>query len=83
MAQCALGACMSAPDSSDDPKFGTTKYVARRGSLSSEHLRKLRRIGGGPPFIRVGRAVRYDISKFDAWMRSRTFTSGADESAKS
>jgi len=31
------------------------------------------------PFIKVGRLVRYRVSDLDAWLESRTHTSGATE----
>jgi len=31
------------------------------------------------PFIKVGRLVRYRVSDLDAWLKSRTHTSGTTE----
>ena len=33
----------------------------------------------GIPFVKVGRLVRYRLSALDAWLQSRTRTSGATE----
>jgi hypothetical protein len=71
----------------------TTKGTTAQGLLSSEHaaqylgisprtLHNWRWLGGGkgPAFVRVGRAVRYDVRTLDAWIAGRTFdsTSAAD-----
>jgi len=34
--------------------------------------------GGGPPFVRIGRHVRYRLSDLHAWIDERTFRSTAD-----
>jgi predicted DNA-binding transcriptional regulator AlpA len=34
-------------------------------------LRKWRRNGGGPPFIRLGRLVRYRLSNLQEWLNAR------------
>ena len=45
-------------------------------------LERWRSHGGGPPFVRVGRHVRYRFRDLQAWIESRTFksTSEADRS---
>ena len=42
--------------------------AATRACLSKRTLQKLRCVGGGPRFIRLGRAVRYDPADLDAWI---------------
>lgn len=39
--------------------------------LAEQTLRKLRIVGGGPPFIKIGKAVRYRPSDLDAWLTAR------------
>ena len=34
--------------------------------------------GGGPPFVRVGRGVRYRLRDLHAWIEQNTFRSTAD-----
>ena len=50
-------------------------------ALSSRTLEGLRLRGGGPPFVRLNRAVRYRRADVLAWIKTRLFdsTSGADE----
>jgi predicted DNA-binding transcriptional regulator AlpA len=42
----------------------TSKYTA----MSRSWLRLKRMKGGGPAYIRIGRAIRYDIRDLDAWL---------------
>lgn len=46
----------------------TVDEAARRLSLSASYLNKLRCFGGGPVFIRLGKAVRYRPSDLEAWI---------------
>ncbi len=34
--------------------------------------------GGGPPFVRIGRHVRYRLRDLQAWIEERTFKSTAE-----
>jgi helix-turn-helix protein len=43
--------------------------------LSETYLRQLRLKGGGPPFSKFGRAVRYRLSDLYAWAASKSVTS--------
>ena len=45
--------------------------VAAKTGLSQSLFEKLAVIGGGPPYIRVGRAVRYRWPDVEAWLISR------------
>ena len=73
---------MSATHPGQGQRFVSTAAAALRSGFHRDYLRKLRRTGGGPPYSRVGRAVRYDVDEFDAWMRARTFSSQAEELAR-
>ena len=48
----------------------TTKEAARYLGISKSRLEKLRGAGGGPIFIRLGRAVRYDTGELDRYLAS-------------
>lgn len=56
---------------------------AARLNISRRTLQTWRLRGGGPPFIKVGSAVRYDPTQTDAWLNARTVqsTSQAMEAA--
>jgi excisionase family DNA binding protein len=51
-----------------DRKFLTTKEAADRVRLSESALEKKRVDGTGPVFVRLGRAVRYEVSALDEWI---------------
>jgi predicted DNA-binding transcriptional regulator AlpA len=49
-----------------------TKEAAARVGLAESTLEKLRCLGGGPPFYRVGaKRVLYDSGELDAWARRK------------
>lgn len=46
--------------------------VADQLGVARDTLRKWRRLGAGPPWIKLGNnTVRYDPEGFDAWRRAR------------
>ena len=59
----------------DERELATELRVARIT------LQAWRRRKHGPPFVRVGRRIRYQRSAVDAWLRSRTIATsdGADK----
>ncbi len=42
-------------------------------------LRAWRRKGQGPPYLRIGRLIRYSIEDLEEWLAQRRFTSSAHE----
>ena len=53
------------------------KREAERLSFSVRTLQQWRVNGGGPPFIKINSAVRYDPAQVDAWLAERTRTNTA------
>jgi excisionase family DNA binding protein len=49
----------------------TTSEAAEHVRLGKPTLERLRLIGGGPVFVRLGRAVRYRRVDLDDWLESR------------
>lgn len=49
-----------------------TKQAAERLTLSPNTLEVWRCRGDGPPFVKLGRAVRYRASDLDAYVERRT-----------
>jgi predicted DNA-binding transcriptional regulator AlpA len=45
----------------------TSRYI----EMSRPWLRQKRCDGGGPPYLKIGRAIRYDISDLDRWLDTR------------
>lgn len=49
----------------------TTKDVAVRLKVAEATVKQWRGAGKGPPFTKLGTAVRYDPEKLDAWIAER------------
>ncbi len=49
-----------------------TDETAKRLGVSSSFLNKARLDGSGPPFVKLGKAVRYDWPVVRAWIATRT-----------
>ena len=49
-------------------RYVDTKTAAKHVGLSVSWFNQKRVFGGGPPYIKVGGAVRYDIEALDDWM---------------
>lgn len=52
--------------------------VATLTGLSVSTLNKLRLTGGGPPYLKLGRRVAYDLADLDAWLGSKRRRSTSD-----
>lgn len=50
----------------------TEKEAADRLALSARTLQQWRVKGGGPPFLKLGAAVRYDADALDQWAEAQT-----------
>jgi predicted DNA-binding transcriptional regulator AlpA len=60
------------------PVLLTPKQAARHLNLSVSWLAKRRLAGDGPPYVKLGGAVRYAETSLQQWMKGqqRTSTSG-------
>ena len=59
--------------------FLRTRDAALRVGLTPATLEKLRVVGGGPPFYRVGpKRILYDPADLDSWVRSKKFASTSE-----
>jgi predicted DNA-binding transcriptional regulator AlpA len=56
----------------EDDALLPEEYAARLLALSSRTLQAWRTKRTGPPFVRVGRAIRYRRGDLLAWIRRRT-----------
>ena len=72
----ASGAARGSP--ARPPNLLTVNDAASSLSLSVAFLNRLRLTGGGPVFVRLGRAVRYSPADLDNWIAARRRTSTAD-----
>lgn len=56
-----------------------TDGAADRLGVTAGTLRNWRWRGGGPPFVRIGRTVRYRLVDLALWLDSQTRTSTSDD----
>lgn len=59
----------------------TPDEVADELKLAPRTLANLRHTGGGPPFVKFGRTVRYPRAELDRWLTDRTYTRTHDRAA--
>lgn len=57
-----------------DPKFWTPEQMAQELQITPEYLSKLRSRGGGPPYVKVGRTVRYPQYAVAKWIQETAVT---------
>ena len=60
----------------------TAKEVAKLWRVSESFLAKARMRGDGPPFIKVGRSIRYSEVALQHWMRARQRLSTSEDYGK-
>ena len=60
----------------------TTEAAANHIGLAVSTLEKLRVKGGGPLYIKMGRAVRYRMGDLDRWLDERVVSSTSQESSR-
>jgi predicted DNA-binding transcriptional regulator AlpA len=52
-------------------KLAKEPEAARYIEMSRPWLRLQRMRGDGPPYVRLGRAIRYDLRDLDAWLETK------------
>ncbi|WP_366247012.1 helix-turn-helix domain-containing protein [Microbacterium sp. 13-71-7] len=65
-------------DTVNAPTFLTPKQISDSLQISIRTLEDWRTRGYGPPFLTVGRHVRYPLNEFEAWVAAGM--KGGDES---
>lgn len=55
-----------------------THGAAARTGLAVATLEKRRLTGDGPPFVRLGRSIRYRVSDLDDWLASHIVSSTSE-----
>lgn len=61
--------------------FLTERDVAALLAISTKTLQRWRWLGGGPPYRKLGHAVRYRRADVEAWADSAARTSTSDRGA--
>lgn len=59
-------------------RWARPQTVADLYDVSVRFLEQRRYRGDGPPFVKAGGAVLYDLNKFDTWLAERERTSTSD-----
>lgn len=54
------------------PQLWTPEQFGQFAQLSADQVKKLRVNGDGPPYIKIGREVRYIPRKVEHWIVERT-----------
>lgn len=65
-----------------EPYAVDTSQAAKITGLSPATLNTLRSRGGGPPFVKIGKSVRYRVADLHHWLDERVVASTADALAK-
>lgn len=63
-------------DHSENTLAMNESQVAQLASVSIALVRKWRRQGTGPRFLKLGRLIRYRVKDVDAWLDSQVFDGG-------
>ena len=53
-------------------EYASTEDTAKMLGVSVSFLTKARVYGGGPPFMKLGKVVRYHVPTIKEWAKSRT-----------
>ena len=64
------------------PEYIDTRQAAAHLGVSTKQMEKWRITGGGPPYSKMARAVRYRRSDLDAFMAERRVSSTREEGPK-
>lgn len=63
----------------DSPKYIREAEAADIVGLAPSTLTRYRSTGDGPPFVKVGRVIRYPEDKLLEWLEGRTLRSTSDQ----
>ena len=66
----------------NSPELLRTASAAAVAGLSASTLNKLRCTGGGPAFLKLGRAVRYKRDDLEDWLDSQRIRSTSEITTK-
>jgi predicted DNA-binding transcriptional regulator AlpA len=59
----------------------TSRELAKRFGCSERKLERHRLVGDGPPFVKIGAAIRYPVSELEKWLAERTQRSTSETGA--
>jgi hypothetical protein len=64
--------------SNDSPKLENVNQAAERLGVSVSYMNKMRLVGGGPRFIKMGARVLYDPADLAAWLDAQKRSSTSE-----
>jgi predicted DNA-binding transcriptional regulator AlpA len=56
----------------------TPREMAKHLQCSERKLERHRLMGDGPPFVKIGAAIRYPLSELEKWLTERTHRSTSE-----
>ena len=74
------GSSQSSIKSTAETEILSPEEAAEHIGLSGSTLAKMRCSGGGPRYLKIGRAVRYRLSDLEEWTATKTRGSTSEES---
>ena len=66
------------PQEGPKQRMLSTVSAAKYLDMTVQHLAQTRLNGSGPPFVKVGRRVFYDVNEIDKWIEQNTRRSTSD-----
>jgi hypothetical protein len=77
----ALRKYMRAPTPMSTIVLLTPRETAKHLRCSERKLERHRLVGDGPPFVKIGTAVRYPLSELEKWLADNTRRSTSEQAA--
>ncbi len=74
----------AASDPAPTKSYLTTEELGAHLGIRASWLKQDRAVGGagiGPPFLKIGHLVRYDLDEVRAWLAARTVVPGQPRQA--
>jgi len=52
-------------------KYVSPQTASKMFEMSTRFLEDMRKLGGGPPFVKLSRKVLYKVADFEKWLEER------------
>ena len=52
-------------------KYVSPQTASKMFAMSTRFLEDMRKLGGGPPFVKLSRKVLYKVTDFEKWLEER------------
>ena len=54
-----------------EAKYVSPQTASKMFAMSTRLLEDLRRLGGGPPFVKLSRKILYKVADFEKWLETK------------